>query len=295
MRDGGVIVSVADLTTDPSLAEIVTDDSTDTARDVILKVPLDIPASTLTVAGTTAFVELEVRPIVSPAVGAIPSRVTVPIDVPPPATRLGETETEVSAAGLIAKDAVLVDRLKVPEIVAMVLAPVADVVITNVADEAPLGTFTIGGTTAIFVDDLSEIEMPLVGAAPLTYSVPMAWFPPLTADGTIDIDSSAAGFKVNVAVFVTTPCEAVMVTGMELATVAVFIANDADDNPAAMVTALGTVTAAFPAASETTNPPKGAGALIVMVPTEFAPPITTFGVKDKAVKAGGVTVKVAVT
>jgi len=48
-------------------------------------------------------------------------------------------------------------------------------------------------------------------------------------------------------------------------------------------------------ASETVNPPVGAGAVIVTALVEFFPPVTLAGVRVSVFTAGGLTVNVAVT
>lgn len=82
---------------------------------------------------------------------------------------------------------------------------------------------------------------------------------------------------MSVAVLVTLAYVALIVTGVDAATVDVDAENVADVVPAATVTFAGTVTAALPLDSETTAPPAGAALESVTVPCELAPPVTLVG------------------
>lgn len=64
------------------------------------------PAVTVTVAGTVALVELELRATDMPPVGAAPLSVTVPVELVPPRTDAGDTVTELSVGTLIVRVAV---------------------------------------------------------------------------------------------------------------------------------------------------------------------------------------------
>lgn len=54
-------------------------------------VPVVAPAATVTLAGSVAIAVLDVRLTTAPPAGAGPFRVTVPVDVDPPMTDVGET------------------------------------------------------------------------------------------------------------------------------------------------------------------------------------------------------------
>lgn len=71
-----------------------------------MNVPVLAPAATVTVAGTVALAVLEVKVTAVPPVGAIPLKVTVPVEVAPPWTDVGFNETAVRTAGLIVSVAV---------------------------------------------------------------------------------------------------------------------------------------------------------------------------------------------
>ena len=73
--------------------------SAPTGLVVTVKVAVVAPAATVTDAGTWAAAVFElVRATVAPPVGAAPSKITVPVDVPPPSTEVGFTDTPVSVA-----------------------------------------------------------------------------------------------------------------------------------------------------------------------------------------------------
>lgn len=119
---------------------------------------------------------------------------------------------------------------------------------------------------------------------------------------TVSVTVCARGATVNVAVLVTPPALAVIVTGVDVATVAVVIGNVALLAPCATVTLPGTVAAAvLLRASVTAKPPVGAGAVSVTVPCDAFPPVTLVGLTDSAERDaanggadGGVTVSDAV-
>src|SRR5215469_11729412 len=73
------------------------------------------------------------------------------------------------------------------------------------------------------------------------------------------------------------------------------IVNVPDVLPAATITLAGTdATAGLALARATAKPPVGALPLSVTVPTEFTPPVTVAGLRERVESAGGLTVKVAV-
>jgi hypothetical protein len=101
-----------------------------------------------------------------------------------------------------------------------------------------------------------------------------------------------------VAVRVTLPALAVIVTGVDVLTALVGIAKVADVDPCATDTLAGTVAAVLLLDSETASPPAGAVAVRVTVPCAAVPPVTLVGFTDTAESAagvaGGVTVSAAV-
>lgn len=83
----------------PTLAVIVATTFEVTVVVDIVKLAVEEPAATWTVAGTVAFELLEVNVTVKPPDGATPPRVTVPVAEVPPATAVGEMLRPVSDGG----------------------------------------------------------------------------------------------------------------------------------------------------------------------------------------------------
>lgn len=105
---------------------------------------------------------------------------------------------------------------------------------------------------------------------------------------TVSVTTLAGGVTVNVAVRATPPALAVMVTGVDVLTVAVVTGNMALLAPCATVTLPGTVAAAvLLLASVIAKPPLGAGAVSVTVPCDALPPATVDGFAESADNAGG--------
>ena len=79
-----------------------------TADVVVVNVAVELPALTVTVAGTTALVLLLDNATTTPPVGAVPVKVTVPVEEVPPVTLAGLSDTPESAtaAGVIVSDEV---------------------------------------------------------------------------------------------------------------------------------------------------------------------------------------------
>jgi hypothetical protein len=95
--DGGLTVNVAFSVTVPAVADTVTDFVALTPTVVAVKVAEVAPAGTTTDAGTVVDGSLELRLTVTPAFGAAPLRVTVPVEEAPPVTAVGLRLTPVSA------------------------------------------------------------------------------------------------------------------------------------------------------------------------------------------------------
>lgn len=92
--------------------------------------------------------------------------------------------------------------------------------------------------------------------------------------------------------FVTKPWLAETTTIVFEGTFAVVTLKVVEVFPTGIVTLLGTDPAVLETLVLTTNPPVGAGPLIVTVPTAAVPPFTVFGLRDNPVIRGGLTVNV---
>ena len=96
---GGVTVSVADLLTPPSDAEMVTGVDVTTAVVFTGNVALVAPAAIVTVGGTLAAPLLLESATCAPPVEAAPLNVTVPVEEFPPTTLVGFSESEERVGG----------------------------------------------------------------------------------------------------------------------------------------------------------------------------------------------------
>ncbi len=79
-----------------------------TALVDIVNVALELPAGTVTLAGTLAALELSLSETVAPLLGAGPLIVTVPWEVLPPMTLVGLKVSVLNAGGLTVIEAVFV-------------------------------------------------------------------------------------------------------------------------------------------------------------------------------------------
>lgn len=127
----------------------------------------------------------------------------------------------------------------------------------NVALLAPDGTVTPDGTVATEgLLLLSETEIPPLGAAPVSFTVPVEPAPPTTVLGASDSELKTGAVTVIVADFSDPPLLAVIVTGVADATGMVETLNVAFVAPAATVTLEGTAAAEeLLEERDTTTPP----------------------------------------
>lgn len=102
-RVGAMTVMTAALEIEPRVLVIVAVLVLCTAMAPTLKVALDRPAPMVTVAGTVAVELLDVSATAVPPVGAGPLKVTVPVEVEPPVTVVGERVKDTRAAGVIVR------------------------------------------------------------------------------------------------------------------------------------------------------------------------------------------------
>jgi hypothetical protein len=149
---------------------------------------------------------------------------------------------------------------------------------------------------AVPVANDAEPLLPTVTLMPAGFEVTRS--PPRPVAVTVSVAVCAGGVTVRVAVRVNPPALAVIVTGVDVVTVFVAIANVVLVAPCATDTLAGTVAAAVLLLdSETAKPPAGAADVRVSVPCEEVPPVTLVGFTDTAESAagadGGVTVSVA--
>ena len=139
------------------------------------------PAATVTVPALklAAAELLEANVTTVPLGPAGEVKVTVRVEfATPPKTDVGESATELTTAGLIARDAVADEVPRLEVIVALVVALTAAAVNVNVPLVVPAATVTL------FADNVTaglELEMettePVAGALPLRVTVPVTTVP----------------------------------------------------------------------------------------------------------------------
>src|SRR5258708_7872478 len=145
----------------------------------------------VTLAGTvaTAVLLLESE-MTAPPLGAGALSVTAPVEGFPPVTLVGFSVSEVRVGpdggwGVTVSEAVCVTPAYDPETVTGVELATAVVVTCTVARVSPAATVTLAGTVAAEVLLLDrEATVPPVGAGPLSITVPVDGFPPLTLVGS---------------------------------------------------------------------------------------------------------------
>lgn len=169
---------------------------------VTVKVALNAPAGTVTLAGTVAIAVLLLdRVTLLPPEGAGPSSVTVPVEVAPPVTEVGLRLSEAMFGGSTSSLTVRLMPPKLAVIVERVFdALVVNVVMVNVALLVPASTVTLAGTVAAAVLLLVRVTTRSTATMPVKVTVPVALLPPITGFGVAVTDDNVAAETVRVAV-----------------------------------------------------------------------------------------------
>ena len=167
----------------------------------------EVPAGTVTVAGTEAAAGTELVVVTAaPPGGAMPVSVTVRVALTPCTTTVGLTARDVRAAGLTVSVAVF----DAPEVTAVIVVAAVEAtpsdVTVNVVLVEPAGTVTVAGTVAAVGTELVKVTGdPPVGAAAESVTVAVDGVPLTTVVGlSARLDTGGGGaLTVSVAVFVT--------------------------------------------------------------------------------------------
>jgi hypothetical protein len=159
------------------------------------KLTLDVPACTVTLAGTVAKLVLLLESVTdAPPSGATPSSVTTPVDAAPPVTDVGFSESEPRrppVAGVTVSVAVFVTSPAYAVIVTFVLAVTGEVKIVVLPVVAPAGTTADVGMLATVTSLLVKVtRRPLGGAGALSVTTALEDAPPVTLAGFSVKDSS---------------------------------------------------------------------------------------------------------
>jgi len=255
-------------------ALIVTGVSTTTGMVVTANVAVVAPAGTITESARAMEGSLPVKfTVVGTAAGLV--NVTVPVAPLPPTTFAGSTVTLESTGAITFSVAVLAAAPDETEIVAVTSASTACVPTSNVADDSPALTVTVGGTVTA---SLSLIRLKLVGTAagPVSVTVPIADAPPGVVVLLSLRNNRAGASALTAADFDTPPEVAVILTTVSASTEVTAIWNAADVAPAGSNT-LGDTTAAELSLASVTVVSVNAGAEKVTFPVIVLGPVTLAG------------------
>ena len=162
----------------------------------------------VTLAGTVAAAVLLLDRVTTvPPVGAAVLMTTVPVELLPPTTAVGLSDTEetlITGAVTVNVAVWVVPAGYVPEIVTGVEVLTALVVTEKVAVVDPAGTVTLDtvtwATAVLLLERLTAA--PPVGAGPLSVTVPVDPAPPATVLGFSETDNKVTGGGVTVSVAV---------------------------------------------------------------------------------------------
>ena len=200
----------------------------------------------------------------------MPERITLPVAVSPLISFVGSTLTEERTGFCTTNGAVEVTPSQTAEMVAVVSAVTATVVISKVTVFAPAGTVADPDTVAQEELLLRVTASPPVGAMADIVIVPTALTPPGTLEG-FTVNPDIFGDTEIAADFVTPPLVAEILTAVTAVTLVAVIVNVPVLAPAAIVTLAGTVAAALELVKGTTAPPVGAVVDRVTVPVAVEP------------------------
>jgi hypothetical protein len=175
-------------------------DATATADVDTVKLAVVCPGATVTEAGTIAAAVLPLaRETTTPAVGAGPFKVTVPVELVPPITVVGLRPRLDNTGALTVRIACLVLPAYDAVITGDVFDATGDVVIGKAALVCPDRTVTLAGATAAGLLLVRLTTMPAAGAAGLICTVPVDDVPPVTVVGLRVSWLTACGLTVRVA------------------------------------------------------------------------------------------------
>lgn len=183
--------------TPASPAEIVTDVACATAVVVTVKAALVAPAGTVTLVGSVAAVESSESETTAPPAGAAALNVTVPVELLPPTTLAGLSDTAESVgpvvpAALSVSVALFVAFWYDAEMDTVLVDVTCPVLTVNVARVCPAGTTTLFGTTARSVSLLASVTTAFpFGAADCNVTVAVEEAPPVTGFGLSVTDDTA--------------------------------------------------------------------------------------------------------
>lgn len=258
-----------------------------------VKVPVVAPAAIVVVVGTVAEASLDVRPTLSPPVGAGPFSVIVPVEDAPPRSDVGLRTTVVTTGALTVRAALTGVPSFEAAMLATVSVPTAFVVTVKVPVVAPAANETDAGTVAAALSDASAITTPPAGAGSFNVIVPVEVPPPRTDVGLRVTLPTYCVLTIKLAVLVEAFTEAVITEVTVFGTFWVVIVTVPEVAPAAIAIEDGLAIAFWVPERPMVNPPTGAAELIVIVPVVDNVPRTVVGLRVKPVIVGALTVRVS--
>ena len=171
---------------------------------MMVKVTVDEPAGTVTLAGTVAAALLLLDSAITMLAAARPVRFRVPVEALPPSTLVGLSESVDKPGARTVSVAARLTPFVDAEIDEVVLAGTGAVVTVNVAVRLPAATVTVGGTCAaaeLLVVSITIV--PELGATPFRVTDAADGVPPTTLVGLKLSDDGVGAVNVSVAVRVT--------------------------------------------------------------------------------------------
>lgn len=176
----------------------------DTGFVVMLKVAVEDPGDIVTLPGTVAAAVLLLDSVMTTLMAAVPVRVTVPVELLPPSTLIGLSDSVDSDGARTVMVAARLTPLAKTEMDDVVFAGTGTVVTGNVAVRFPAATVTVVGTRAAFGLLLARVAIaPPVGAGPFRVTVAVEELPPMMLVGFKLRDDGVGAVIVNVAILVT--------------------------------------------------------------------------------------------
>jgi hypothetical protein len=254
-------------------------------KALIAKVVEELPAATVTEAGTESKALLLARVTVLPPAGAAELKATVQAPLAPVARLAGVQERLVSVArgeSVTAKPAEepLSEALRV----AVPAAVIEEAVAVKVVEETPEGTVTEAGTANAALLLASETRAPPTGAVRFRVTEQLEVPEPVMVEGVqLRAVSRAAGSRLTERPAEDPFKEALIVAVPAAVMVAAVALKVAEVEPAGTVTEAGRVSAGLLSASEITAPPAGAGAFRVTVQSVEPEPVMAPGAQVRAV------------
>jgi hypothetical protein len=217
---------------------------------------------------------------VNPPGGADPFKLTVPVVGTPAETVDGLRLRLLTSRGWMTREAEKTSLPLTAVTFTISLERTGEVETANVAVSEPLGTVTESGTETAELLTLRDTAMPVVGAGPVSETVPVEDVPPTREFGSIVREASFAGKTFKVATVAAPPNEARIIACDITATIEVDTENVPVAAPAGIFKEDGMLAKSALVDNFTLIDWLG-GLVSVTVPVELFPPVTEAGANVK--------------